>query len=45
VLVAADAVKGAIEVWGMRESAVGVMRAVRREFDGKGVLSPGRFVG
>ncbi len=45
VLVAADAVKAACDVWGRRESAVGMMRAVRREFDAGQVLSPGRFVG
>ncbi len=45
VLVADAGVKREFDVWGMAESGVGVMRAVRREFDGKGVLSPGRFVG
>jgi hypothetical protein len=29
----------------MRGNGAGVMAAVRREFDGKNVLSPGRFVG
>ncbi|MBE9033403.1 hypothetical protein IQ266_27080 [filamentous cyanobacterium LEGE 11480] len=45
VLVADAAVKRGMDVWGMRENVRDLMRAVKREFDGENVLSPGRFVG
>jgi len=38
--------KSAADVWGpIPESALAVMRRLKAEFDPRGVLNPGRFVG
>jgi len=40
------AVRADVEPWGAIEpAALGVMRAIKQEFDARGVLNPGRFVG
>jgi glycolate oxidase FAD binding subunit len=36
---------GDIEAWGEAGNAVGLMRAVKGQFDPGGILNPGRFVG
>jgi len=38
-------VKNAIDVWGYEAPALEIMRRIKREFDPKGLLNPGRFVG
>jgi glycolate oxidase FAD binding subunit len=43
VLAAGDAV--AIDAWGAPPPAIATMRALKAEFDPRGVLAPGRFVG
>ncbi|MFK0730842.1 MAG: FAD-binding oxidoreductase [Gloeotrichia echinulata GP01] len=45
ILVAPVAVKQKFDVWGYRGNALQVMRLVKQQFDGKNILSPGRFVG
>jgi glycolate oxidase FAD binding subunit len=37
--------KGQLDVWGSPGDALSLMRRVKQEFDPKGVLNPGRFVG
>jgi len=39
-------VRAAFDPWGPVEpAALGLMRAIKQEFDARGVLNPGRFVG
>jgi glycolate oxidase FAD binding subunit len=38
-------VKGRIDVWGDGGSALPLMRRLKHQFDPKGTLNPGRFVG
>jgi glycolate oxidase FAD binding subunit len=38
-------VKGAFDVWGYEAPALEIMRRIKREFDPRGLLNPGRFVG
>jgi glycolate oxidase FAD binding subunit len=45
VLSCPSAVKGQVPLWGREPSGIGVMRALKREFDPRGILNPGRFVG
>jgi glycolate oxidase FAD binding subunit len=40
----AEAKKG-FDVWGYQASSLELMRRIKREFDPKGLLNPGRFVG
>jgi glycolate oxidase FAD binding subunit len=43
---AAPALRGRIDPWGVVESpALGLMRALKQEFDPERTLNPGRFVG
>jgi len=42
---ASPAVKDGIDVWGYDAPALEIMRRIKREFDPKGLLNPGRFVG
>lgn len=44
ILSAPIAVKQKVDVWGYRGNALQFMRGIKKEFDGKNVLSPGRFV-
>jgi glycolate oxidase FAD binding subunit len=37
--------KAGFDVWGYQAPAVELMRRIKREFDPKGILNPGRFVG
>ncbi len=37
--------KALIDVWGPEPSAMEIMRRIKRQFDPKGVLNPGRFIG
>jgi len=34
-----------IDTWGKAGDALGLMKAVKRQFDPRGTLNPGRFVG
>ncbi len=45
VLAAPPALKRGIDVWGEPQQTLGVMRALKAEFDPKRVLNPGRFAG
>ncbi len=45
ILVAPVAIKQKLDVWGYRGNALQVMRLVKQQFDGKNILSPGRFLG
>lgn len=45
ILAAPVAAKQKFDVWGYRGNALQVMRLVKQQFDGKNILSPGRFVG
>jgi glycolate oxidase FAD binding subunit len=45
VLAAPRAVKARVDVWGPVGSALGLMLELKRQFDPKGILNPGRFVG
>ncbi|MBH8565691.1 FAD-binding oxidoreductase [Nostoc sp. CENA67] len=45
VMEARIAVKQQIDVWGYKGNALQLMRGIKEEFDGKSILSPGRFVG
>lgn len=38
-------VKELIDVWGPAPSGMEIMRRIKRQFDPKGVLNPGRFIG
>lgn len=38
-------VKEAVDVWGPAPAVIELMRAIKRELDPRGILSPGRFVG
>lgn len=38
-------VKTNVEVWGYNAPALALMRAIKKQFDPKGLLNPGRFVG
>ena len=40
-----QAVKELIDVWGPAPSGMGIMRRIKSQFDPKGVLNPGRFIG
>src|SRR5207247_9714904 len=43
---APTSVRAAFDPWGPVEpAALGLMRAIKQEFDARGVLNPGRFVG
>ncbi len=44
ILSAPIAVKQKIDVWGYTGNALQIMRGIKKEFDGKNILSPGRFV-
>ena len=37
--------KALIDIWGPEPSAMEIMRRIKRQFDPKGVLNPGRFIG
>jgi glycolate oxidase FAD binding subunit len=39
------AIQGAVQPWGAEPAAIDLMRALKRRFDPKGTLQPGRFVG
>jgi glycolate oxidase FAD binding subunit len=45
VLDAPAQVRAKVDVWGPAPDGLTVMRRLKREFDAKGVLNPGRFVG
>ena len=45
VLSCPAAAKAQIPVWGREPSGIGVMRAIKHQFDPRGILNPGRFVG
>jgi glycolate oxidase FAD binding subunit len=45
ILEAPVTVKEKIDVWGYRGNALELMRRIKSQFDGKNILSPGRFVG
>jgi glycolate oxidase FAD binding subunit len=34
-----------LDAWGNSGDALGLMKAVKRQFDPQGILNPGRFVG
>ena len=40
-----QAAKELIDVWGPAPSGMGIMRRIKRQFDPKGLLNPGRFIG
>jgi len=40
-----SSVKSGFDVWGYNEPALKVMKRLKQEFDPKGLLNPGRFVG
>jgi glycolate oxidase FAD binding subunit len=44
ILSAPIAVKQKIDVWGYTGNALQIMRGIKKQFDGKNILSPGRFV-
>ena len=44
ILSAPIAVKQKVDVWGYTGNALQIMRGIKKEFDGKNILSPGRFV-
>jgi glycolate oxidase FAD binding subunit len=44
ILSAPIAVKQKIDVWGYSGNALQIMRGIKEQFDGKNILSPGRFV-
>jgi len=37
--------KSAIDVWGPAPPTLSLMREIKQQFDPKGILSPGRFIG
>jgi glycolate oxidase FAD binding subunit len=45
VLDAPEAVRPHVDVWGPPPDGFGVMKGLKAEFDAKGILNPGRFVG
>ena len=45
VLQCPSEMKSNFDVWGSAGDALGLMRRVKNEFDPKGTLNPGRFVG
>lgn len=45
ILEAPATVKQQIDVWGYKGNALSMMRRIKEQFDGKNILSPGRFVG
>ena len=45
VLDAPEAVRRSVDVWGPPPDGVSTMRRLKAEFDPKGILNPGRFVG
>ncbi|MFN6570205.1 FAD-binding oxidoreductase [Dendronalium sp. ChiSLP03b] len=45
ILEAPAVVKQQIDVWGYKGNALPLMRRIKEQFDGKNILSPGRFVG
>lgn len=45
VMTAPDSVKSAQDIWGEVPETVGIMRAMKREFDSAGILNPGIFAG
>jgi glycolate oxidase FAD binding subunit len=45
VLDAPEPARRTVDVWGPPPDGVAVMRRLKAEFDPKGVLNPGRFVG
>jgi glycolate oxidase FAD binding subunit len=45
VLDAPEAVRHQVDVWGPLPDGFGVMKRLKAEFDPKGILNPGRFVG
>lgn len=42
---AASEIKRDIDVWGSPEKSLEVMRAIKNQFDSKGLFNPGRFLG
>ncbi|MBW4479199.1 MAG: FAD-binding oxidoreductase [Tolypothrix brevis GSE-NOS-MK-07-07A] len=44
ILSAPIAVKKKVDVWGYSGNALQIMRGIKEQFDGKNILSPGRFV-
>ena len=40
-----EQLRGRVDAWGPDRSAVPLMREIKRRFDPKGILNPGRFVG
>ena len=40
-----ESLKGTIDMWGPPPSGFGVMQRLKEQFDPRGVLNPGRFVG
>jgi glycolate oxidase FAD binding subunit len=44
ILSAPIAVKQKVDVWGYSGNALQIMRGIKEQFDGKNILSPGRFV-
>ncbi len=44
ILSAPIAVKQKVDVWGYTGNALQIMRGIKEQFDGKNILSPGRFV-
>ncbi|AFY31509.1 FAD-binding oxidoreductase [Calothrix sp. PCC 7507] len=45
ILAAPVTVKQTVDVWGYTSNGLQVMRGIKEQFDGKNILSPGRFVG
>ncbi|AFZ26519.1 FAD/FMN-dependent dehydrogenase [Cylindrospermum stagnale PCC 7417] len=45
ILEAQITVKQKLDVWGYTGNGLSVMRRIKEQFDGKNILSPGRFVG
>ncbi len=45
IFAAPAALKSAINVWGTSPSTISLMREIKRQFDPKGLLNPGRYVG
>jgi glycolate oxidase FAD binding subunit len=45
ILTAPPEVKRRVDVWGLPEAALSLMRRSKMEFDPQGILNPGRFVG
>jgi glycolate dehydrogenase FAD-binding subunit len=40
-----EELRGRVDAWGPERSAVAMMREIKRRFDPRGILNPGRFVG